>query len=163
MVTRLATDFLAWGSAGSVGICVIFSYAIVGPDPAQVAAPKPPPAPALPVDQIDQEIVTRVRDLGRVKTWSLLDRLVQDQGALNRAESRDARRALWGRVRRLKRLKLIHGVGRNEIAAMKPVRDPARPGPKSGKRFDLSNNPVRGPGDGMDAVRCSTGTNPLAR
>ena len=53
---------------------------------------------------------------------------------LDRAAGREARRALWDRIPRLKRLKLVFGAGRNELAATKPSRQPARPRPRRQRR-----------------------------
>lgn len=93
---------------------------------------QPPPAP--PLDPTDQRIVEAVRETGRVKLWSLLNWLTEDEAARSRAEGRVARLSLWERIKRLKRLKVIYGVGRNEIAATKPVAKPSRPRTRQRKR-----------------------------
>jgi hypothetical protein len=87
----------------------------------------PPPPPRL--DDVDLRIIEAVCDVRQAKVWSILNMLSDDPG-LDRAAGREARRKLWGRVRRLKRLKLIFGVGRNELAAVKPDRQPTRPRPR---------------------------------
>jgi hypothetical protein len=108
-------------------------FAFVAPeDCPQVHATTPPPAPRL--DLIDQRIIEAVREHGPVKTWSLFNWLAEDAGARSRDEGRAARRILWERVRRLKRLSLVFGHGRNEVAATKPSRQPARPRPRRRER-----------------------------
>jgi hypothetical protein len=79
------------------------------------------------LDLIDDEIVSLAREHGPLKLWTLLNVVAADQGTNSRAEGREARRILWDRVRRLKRLKVIFGVGRNEIATAKPTANPLRP------------------------------------
>jgi len=100
----------------------VLDVIIAPPDARQVyvAPPQPPPVPRL--DGTDLRIIEAVRDVGLVKVWSVLNMLSDDTG-LDRSAGRDARRALWDRVRRLKRLKLVFGVGRNEVTATRP---PAR-------------------------------------
>ena len=96
-----------------------------------VPAQQPRPVPRL--DDVDRCIVESVRDIGPVKTWSLFNWLAEDEGR-SRANGREARRALWERVRRLKRLGLVFGHGRNELAAVKPDRRPTRPRPRPRRR-----------------------------
>jgi len=90
-------------------------------DAPQVAAKKLPLPPAAhQLDQIDERIIEVVHDVGRVNVWSLFNSLSCGAG-LGRSADRDARRELWDRVRRLKHLRLIYGIGRNEITANKPA------------------------------------------
>lgn len=95
------------------------------PEAPQVYQPKPETAPAPRLDDTDMRIIQTVREEGPYKTWSILNLMANDSG-LDRSESRNLRTALWGRVRRLKRLGLLFGRGRNEIAATKLVRLPTR-------------------------------------
>jgi hypothetical protein len=68
---------------------------IVAPFGAQQICPPPPPPPPAPrLDSVDQRIVDAVRDVGPVKTWSLLNWLAEDEGARSRADGREARRSL---------------------------------------------------------------------
>jgi DNA-binding Lrp family transcriptional regulator len=101
-----------------------------------VPPPQPPTTPKL--DLIDRRIIEAVREHGPVKLWSLLNWLAQDEGERSRTDGRVARLNLWDRVRRLKRLKVIFGVGRNEVAATKRSRQPARPRPRRRKRSVVS-------------------------
>jgi hypothetical protein len=103
---------------------VLISTIIAPTSAPQALASQPPPAPRL--DDVDRSIIKAIREQGPVKLWSLLNWLADDEGAQSRAEARKARLDLWERIKRLKRLKVIFGVGRNEIAATKPVREPAR-------------------------------------
>ncbi len=108
----------------------------------QVFIPKPEPVPLPRLDDTDLRIIETVRDVGPVKTWSLLNILADDSG-LGRSENRDSRRALWDRVRRLKCLGLIFGRGRNEVAATKTERQPARPRPRRRKPCVAQLAPVK--------------------
>jgi hypothetical protein len=105
--------------------------ALVEPFGAQQICPPPQPRPAPRLDAVDRRIVEAVRDVGPVKTWSLLNWLAEAEGARSRTEGRAARRILWERVRRLKRLGLVFGRGRNEVATTPP---PARPRARRRKR-----------------------------
>lgn len=100
---------------------------IVAPESAQQTYTPPPqtrPAPRL--DRTDERIIEAVRDVGPVKTWSLFNWLAEDEGARSRADGRDARRTLWDRVRRLKALRVVFGVGRNELTISRPDPEPTR-------------------------------------
>jgi hypothetical protein len=109
-------------------------------DAPQIAPMKTPlPSAEHQLDQIDERIIEVVHDVGRVNVWSLFNSLSCGAG-LGRSADRDARRALWDRVRRLKHLGLIYGVGRNDITTNKPAapvrRSRRRPrGPRSVDRL----------------------------
>jgi hypothetical protein len=109
----------------------------------------PPPAPRL--DRVDLRIIEAVREHGPVKLWSLLNWLAQDGGERSRTDGREARRALWDRVKRLKRLGLVFGRGRNEIATTPP---PARRSPRR-RRRTVSRSP------GFSAVSADKSPSPL--
>jgi len=105
---------------------MIISY-LIAPASAQQIFTPPTPTPAAPLlDDVDQQIVTAVREAGRIKTWSLLNHLSWDEDVRSRSAGQTARLNLLPRVQRLKRLKLIYGVGRNLVSTTKPVRQPAR-------------------------------------
>ena len=119
----------------TVGIVMVITE-IVAPQSAQQVCnrlPQTPPAP--PLDSTDQRILKTVRGHGPIKLWSLLNWLTQDEDAGNRAAGRSARLDLWHhRVKRLKRLKLVHGSGRNELVALNPDRQATRPRPLPRRR-----------------------------
>jgi hypothetical protein len=117
---------------------MLMSIITAPPEAPQQYAPSPQPSPAPRLDSVDRRIIEAVRDVGPVKTWSLLNWLAQDEGERSRTDGRVARLNLWDRVRRLKRLKVIFGVGRNEVAATKRSRQPARPRPRRRKRSVVS-------------------------
>lgn len=93
----------------------------------QVWMPPPPQIlGAASLDDTDRQIIDALRDAGPVKTWSLLNYLTEGEGARSRADGRQARRSLWDRVRRLKRLRLLFAYGRNQLVATKPAKPPTR-------------------------------------
>lgn len=107
---------------------------IIAPeDRQQVYTPPPLPVPLSRLDRTDERIVEAVRQHGPVKLWSLLNWLAQDEGERSRADGRDFRRILWDRVKRLKRLKLIFGRGRNQITTTRPTSSSTRPRPRRHK------------------------------
>ncbi len=120
---------------------MLISYVVAPEIVAQVYKPQPhvPPAPQL--DHIDNDIVAVVREHGPVKIWTLLNRLAEAEGAGRRTEGRIARLNLLGRVRRLKRLEQIFGVGRNELVAVKPSLQSTRPRPRR-QRVSVSKSSV---------------------
>lgn len=67
-----------------------------------------------------------VREAGRIKTWSLLNRLTRSEDACSRSAGQAARLNLLPRLARLKRLGVIYSAGRNEITASKTVRQPTQ-------------------------------------
>lgn len=106
---------------------ILISTFIAPPGAPQVAALKLPlPSATAWLDPVDRQIVALVREHGPVKTWTLINRVAENESAHNRTDGRNIRLAILDKITRLKRLKIIHGVGRNEIAAAKPVRHPAR-------------------------------------
>jgi hypothetical protein len=109
-------------------------HEIVAPFGAQqVYAPSPQPPPPPWLDEVDRRIVEAVRDVQQAKLWSVLNMLSNDTG-LGRSASRNARLNLWQRIKRLKRLKAIYGVGRNEVSATRPHTPPARSRPRRRRR-----------------------------
>src|ERR1035441_9789473 len=90
----------------------------------------PPPQPPPPrFDDVDRRIVEAIREVQQAKIWSVLN-MVSGGAGLSRSAGRTARLNHWQRIKRLKRLGLIHGVGRNEIAAAPPAaRSRPRPSP----------------------------------
>jgi hypothetical protein len=93
----------------------------------QIAAPKPPPPTPPRLDRLDEQIVSLVREHGPVKLWTVLNVVAEKEGARNRAAGRSARLDLWHhRVKRLKRLGLVFGRGRNELAVSNSDRERTR-------------------------------------
>ncbi len=139
---RLPEHIHALGNSGALSrvrglVCSYFVLdVIIAPENAQQTHTPPiqPPSPAPTLDDVDRRIIEAIRELGPVKTWSLLNWLAEDEGTRSRADGREARRALWERVRRLKRLGLVFGAGRNELIAVKPDRQPTRPRPRPRRR-----------------------------
>jgi len=84
------------------------------------SAPAPPVPPRL--TQQDVEIVTVVREQGPVGVWPLLHRLTDDTPG-SRNSRRELRLALWERLRRLLRLRLVFRAGQGLVGINPP---PAR-------------------------------------
>ncbi len=72
--------------------------------------------------------------MGPVKTWSLLNMLAGEQSPKSRAEGRELRLNLLHRLKRLRKLQLIHGLGRNEISIQPPALFPTKRRKQSVKR-----------------------------
>jgi hypothetical protein len=105
---------------------MLMSIITAPPEAPQVSVPPPQPRPAPQLDDIDKEIISLVREHGRVKIWTLLDRVAENKGAQSRVEARNYRQRLWQYwVKRLMWLKLIFPVSRNELVAVKPDTRPA--------------------------------------
>ena len=110
---------------------MLVSIITAPPEAPQVCncSPQAPPVPQL--DAVDRRIIEAVREHGPVTIWSMLNWLSQDEGARSRAEGRQARLDLWHhRIKRLKRLGLVFGRARNELAVLEPDRHPTRPHPR---------------------------------
>ena len=142
------------GGSGS-GVFRRMIDAVIAPENAQqIYTPpnQPPPAPRL--DDIDRRIIEAVRDVGPVKMWSLLNWLAEDEGARSRTGGRVARLNLLDRFKRLKRLGLVFGHGRNEIAATKPMRQQAKPQQRRRNRT-VGRSPRRT--DQLSGIYCRQG------
>lgn len=87
-----------------------------------VPPPQQPPTPRL--DEIDRQLVSLVKEHGCVKLWTLLNRVAEDQGASSHDGDRAKRLLLLARVRRLKKLGLVFGCGRNELVSSKIETEP---------------------------------------
>jgi hypothetical protein len=90
------------------------------------------------LDCVDTRIIEVLRDVAPVKTWSLLNMLAREQSPNSRAEGRELRLNLLHRLKRLRKLQLIHGVGRNEISTQPPALLPTKRRKQSVKRRSVT-------------------------
>jgi hypothetical protein len=107
-----------------IGVITIITAPLGAP---QIAAPKPPPAPAPPrLDRLDEKLLESVRECGLSKIWPIINGVEANEGSKNRKEGREIRMRILRKLQRLARLGLVHFAGRNWIAPVKPDTDTVR-------------------------------------
>jgi hypothetical protein len=105
----------------------------------------PPAAPARPprLDQTDQQMIALVREQGPIGIWRLLSQLANDEGFASRAEGRQLRLALWARLHRLLRLRLLFRVERTQISINAPPAKTKKTRPIRRTLLPKAHDPVR--------------------
>jgi hypothetical protein len=96
-------------------------------DAQQISVPPPqlPPAPRLTV--LDEQLIAAVGEHeGPVPVWPLLNWLTAEQAPASRAECRRITLELWGRLRRLLRMRILFRAGRKSVATTRPAPRPRR-------------------------------------
>ncbi len=88
------------------------------------ALPVSPARP--PLDDVDLQMVEIVRDCEPIHAWRALDLLTASMSEGDRTAQRVARRELWDRLKRLKHLGILHGVGRSEVSVTQGLRSVQR-------------------------------------
>src|SRR6266478_770638 len=99
----------------------MFSIVIAPSTAPQFYTPPPPPPFPPRLTEQDVEILTLIREQGPVGVWPLLNRLTEDAPG-SRNSRRELRLALWERLRRLLRLRLVFRAGRGLVGITPPPR-----------------------------------------
>ena len=89
----------------------------------------PIPAPPVPprLDRLDRRLLEVVRDEGVVQVWFLLNNIGDEEAPGDRAKAREIRLALWARLKRLLRLRLVWRHRRRAVGISEPPVRPALP------------------------------------
>jgi hypothetical protein len=107
----------------------VLSEIIPPPAAPQDSAPMCASSPPTLVDEIDQSLLHHLHAIGSCPTWTLINLVADAQSPDGRSVRRKLSRDLLERLKRLKQLELVHGLGRNWVSITKPV--PRRRKPNS--------------------------------